>query len=346
MKRIFLVFLGLLTAVSGFSQSGLQSAATINLIRTEVITVGQLRAEVERMEKASGRILSQAERLQILDVMINERLVLQAAERDRVSISENEVNQQIQQLRSTMAQQIGRQPTDAEFNQAVRNESGLEYTVFREQLRRQLIVQKYLMFKKETLINSVKVPTEDEIRAQFNLLRAQFVRPDTVRFTMILVPYGTDAASRSRAKTLADSLVREIGSNPSKFDEVVARSHAPNSGYQAGDFGYLPHNMDAANIVGQEFLTVAFSLKQSEVSRLIEGIQGYHIIKITENHAMKNLDLNDIFQLGARGTVRDYIGQSLLNQRQQAIIEQASQELIAEVKLPRSFQIFENNVKW
>jgi parvulin-like peptidyl-prolyl isomerase len=278
--------------------------------------------------------------------MINERLVLQAAERDRVAITENEVNQQIQQLRASMAQQLGRQPTDAEFAQAVMNESGLDVNTFRDNLRKQLVVQKYLMTRKGDLINSIRRPTEEEIVAEYNLLRGDLVRPETIRFTMIQVPYGADAAARTRARTLADSLVREINADPSKFDEVLARSVAPNSGYQAGDAGYLPRNNEARQVVGLEFMNVAFGLRQGQVSGLIEGIQGFQIIKVTENYAVRNLELNDIVQLGTRITVREYIGQLLLNQRQQAILAQASQELVSELRTGRTFQIFENNINW
>ena len=346
MKRIFIVFLTIITAVSGFSQATLQPAATINLTRTEAITVGQLRVEVERMEQASGRTMNHAERLQVLDVMINERLVLQAADRDRVTVTENELNQQIMQLRAGMAQQLGRQPTDAEFAQAVRNESGLDVATFRDQMRRQLIVQKYLMSKKGDLINSIQRPTDQEILTEYNLLRSELVRPETIRFTMIQVPYGPDAASRVRARTLAESLVREINNDLSKFDEVAARSVAPNSGYQAGDAGFLPRNQEARQVVGQAFMDVAFSLRQGQVSSLIEGLQGFQIIKVTENYASRQLDMTDILQLGTRITVRDYIGQLLLNQRQQAVLAQASQDLVTELRTGRTFQIFENNINW
>ncbi|MCL2243830.1 MAG: peptidyl-prolyl cis-trans isomerase [Treponema sp.] len=347
MKRtIFFLTLLTLLSVSGFAQANLQPAATVNLIRSEVITVGQLRTEVDRMEKSAGRVLTQAERSQVLDVMINERLAIQAAERDRVTVTENEVNQQIQELRSQMAQQIGRQPTDAEFNQAIREQSALEMPAFREQLRKQLIVQKYLLSKKSELLGSVKVPTEAEISTQYNNARTEFVRPETVRFSMIQVPYGADAAARNRARDLANQLIREIGSNPSKFDEIVLRSAAPNSGYQAGDAGYLPRNSQAVSTVGQVFIDIAFSLRQGEVSRLIEGIQGFQIIKVTENHAMRNLELDDIAQLGTRITVRQYIGQTMLNQRQQAVLTQATQELTTELRAGRTFQVFDNNIRW
>jgi len=347
MKRtIFLLVLLSLTTAYGFSQAGLQTVATINLIRTESITVNQLRTEIESVEKATGRPLNQSEKRQVLDAMINERLVLQAAERDKIIVSDNEINQHFQELRSMLAQNIGRQPTDAEFNQAVRNEFGMEVQTYRDQYRKQLISQKYLMFKKENLLNTLKQPTESEIAAEYILLRGELVRPDTVRFSMIQIPYGPDAASRSKAKETADRLMREIGTNPSKFDEVAARSVAPNSGYLAGDAGYLPRNQDARNIVGSELMNAAFSLKQGQISSIIEGVQGFSIIKITENYAQKSLELDDILQLGTRFTVKDYIGQRMLEHRQQTILTQATEELIKELRTGRSFQIIESNLNF
>ena len=347
MKRIlFSALLASFLAVWGFAQADLQPAAIVNLTRTEPITVRQLRTEVERMERSARRTLSEQERREVLDVMINERLAIQAAERDRVTISENEINQQVNQLKAQMVQAIGRQPTDAEFATAIRNETGLEIPAFREQLRRQLVVQKYLMAQKQSTIENVRIPTEEEIVSTFNLSRSDFVRPETVRFSMIQVPFGADAAAKTRGRELADRLSREIGNNAAKFDEVSLRGQAANSGFQAGDGGYLPRNREAAQIVGQEFINTAFSLSQGEVSRVIEGQIGYQIIKITETYAMRSLELDDIFQLGTRMTVRDYIGGTLLQQRQMAVLAQASQELVAELRAGRTFQVFDRNLTW
>jgi parvulin-like peptidyl-prolyl isomerase len=345
-KTIFYLILISCIAISGFSQADLQPAAIVNLTKNEPITVRQLRTEVERLEKSRGRTLTKDERLQLLDVMINEKLAMQAAEKEKIVISENEVNAQIQQLRSVLAQQLGRQPTDAEFNQALKNESGMELPAFREQLRKQMIVQKYLLAKKEPLLKSIKEPTDAEIMEQYNLAKAQFVRPETIRFSMIQVPYGPDSASRTKARDLANSLLKEIGSNPSKFDEVVTRSHAPNSGFIAGDGGFIPRNHEAQNIVGQDFINTAFSLKQGEVSKIIEGIPGYQIIKVTENYSMKNLELDDIIQPGSTVRVRDYIKQALMNERQQYILAKASEELISDLRKGNPFRVYENNLNW
>jgi len=344
MKRLyFLILFSLLFAVSAFSQNDLQTVAIVNLIRSEPITVRQLRTEVERYEASGGQSLTKDQRRQVLDLMINERLISQAAERDKIIVTETEINNHFQELRDILAQNIGRQPTEAEFAQAVRNEFGMDVAAYREQARKQLIAQKYLLSKKQSLIDSIKIPTEQEIAAEYNLLKAQFVRPETVRLSVIQIPYGADAAARTRAKTLGDSLIREIGSNPSKFDEVAARSVNPNSGYQAGDVGYVPRNQEARNALGQNLLDAAFSLKQGQVSSLIEGVDGFYIIKVTENYTQKNMELDDII-LGTNMTVRGYIGQALLSQKQQDILTQASNELIAELRTSRSFQVFEQYI--
>ena len=180
----------------------------------------------------------------------------------------------------------------------------------------------------------------------YNLHRTRFVRPDTVRLSMIQVPFGENAASKTRAKDQADRLLKEIGTSPSRFDEVVLRGEAPNSGYQSGDYGYLPRNPEAVQVVGQEFLNKAFSLKQGEISNVIEGQLGYHIIKITETYAMKNLELDDIFQLGTRATVRDFIANGLLQQKQMEVLGAATEELVNELRAGRTFQIFEKQLNW
>ncbi|MDR1429954.1 MAG: SurA N-terminal domain-containing protein [Spirochaetaceae bacterium] len=343
MKRIILFF-ALLGILSGgvFAQSDLQSVAIVRLTRSEPITVKQLRTEVERAEQTAGRALTPAERRQVLDVMINERLALQAAERDNVSVSDAEVNQQLQQLRAILAQNIGHPPSDADFEQAVRNESGLDVSGFREQLKRQATVQKYLLNKKRNLFEGISPPTEVEIASAYSLSRTTFIRPETVRFSFILVPGGANAEESARARAQAEQLLRDIGGNTGRFDDAIIRAGAPNSSYRGGDGGYIPRNVQAQQVMGADFVNSAFALRQGEVSRIIESPRGYMIIKITETLEQKNLELTDIAQPGTNLTVRDYISNTLLQERQTQVFETAQRELITELRQGNSFQIFEN----
>ncbi|MCL2008566.1 MAG: peptidyl-prolyl cis-trans isomerase [Treponema sp.] len=364
MKKLLIsALLLLLTGITAFAQADLQPVATVRLTRSEPITVRQLRQELDLLVWQNFRAqfgrnptaaevsrevqnIGLADRRMVLDMMINQRLVLQAAERDRIIFTDNELNQNINMLRAQMAQDLGRQPTEEEFATAVRNETGQDLPAFRESFRRQSIFNRYLMTAKADLFNNIQQPSDAEIVNFYNLSRADFIRPETVRYTMIQVPYGPDAASRARAREMADRLNREIGNNSTRFDEAVLRGQAPNSGYMAGDAGYLPRNHMAQQMAGVEFMNTAFTLRQGEVSGLIEGIPGFQIIKVTETLPQAALGLDDIMDPGSRTTVRQFIAQSMLQQRQQETLMRATQELFAELREGNPFQIMEQNLNF
>jgi parvulin-like peptidyl-prolyl isomerase len=370
MKRFLAVF-SLCFSVSSlsFAQIDLQTIAVVKLTKSEPITVKQVKSEAEQYVKAAmmqetGRQptadeltkavqgLSPADKRQVLDLMINKKLALQAAERDRISISENEVNQQVSVLRAQLAQNIGRQPTDAEFSLAIRNQMGMELPAYRDIIRRELLVQKYLVEKKQSVINGFQNPTEADVLTEYKLRETQFVRPRTVRFSMIEIPYGSDKA---KAKALADRLVRDISGNPAKFDEAVVKGQAPSAEYRAGDGGYLPMIPQAQAAAGKDFIDTAFSLKQGEVSKLIENARAYQIFKITESYEKKDLELEDLYQLGGvrtpdgrvvNLTVKDYIYNVLFQQRQAEAMDKASQELVVELRRGNPFTVDEKLLNW
>jgi parvulin-like peptidyl-prolyl isomerase len=343
MKRFLSIFVfGAVLASMAFTQSDLQPVAIVRLTKSEPITVKQFRTEVENLEKQTRRTLSDSERREVLDAMINQRLILQAAERDRVTVSENEVNEQVKELRGNASER--------DFAIAIKEETGLDLPAFREQLRKTLLAQKYLGEKKKDLFTSLKEPAEEEIVSNYNLNRTEFVRPETVRFSIISVPFTpNNAASRAKAKADADKLAQTIGSDTAKFDEAMVKGQSPTAltalGYTGGDGGYLPRNRQAQQMVGTEFMNVAFALKQGEVSKVIENVRGYQIIKITETYEQKSLGLDDIVQLGTRMTVREYIRRSLLQQSQNVLLDRASKELITELREGNPYQIMEANIK-
>ncbi|MCL2266655.1 MAG: peptidyl-prolyl cis-trans isomerase [Treponema sp.] len=340
MKKILLVILGLLTAVCAFSQSDLQPAATINLIRTEAITVAQLRTRVQQTERENGITLTQSQRLQMLDVMIGERLILQAAERDRITVTDNEINAQ---LRESLAEQLGRQPTDAEFSQAMTG-NNLHIPANYEDLRRTAVMQRYISTAKSALLNSVTPPTEAEINEFFSVSRNNFIRVDYVNISSLIIPYDADAVSRARARTTADTLHREINNNLNAFDEKFYATN-PSLNYRS-DEGWIPRNQEAASRFGQEFMNIIFSLRQGAVSPVVETPIGFLIVKVTGNLPFKALELSDAIQPGVNMTVREYIFQGLYTQKYQDAFQRGANELIVELRGRAQVQTFENNIRW
>jgi glutamate racemase len=61
---------------------------------------------------------------------------------------------------------------------------------------------------------------------------------------------------------------------------------------------------------------------------------------------MKNLELDDILLLGTTMTVRSYISNGLLQQRQQEVLAQATQELVTDLRKGNPFRVYQDNIKW
>ena len=82
MKRFILACMVLFMSVSAvFAQSDLQVLAVIKMNKNESITVKQLKARVNTYQKQIGKALTVDEKKMVLDALIEERLILQAAQK-------------------------------------------------------------------------------------------------------------------------------------------------------------------------------------------------------------------------------------------------------------------------
>ena len=313
--------------------------AQVQLTELEPVYLKQLQSEVALLEKQAGSSMPAEQRAQVLDMMINQRLVLQAAARDRILVSEGELDQQIQQMREGLRQTVGRLPDDAEFESLIKAETGLDMKTYRDQLRRQLVMQKYLMAKKRNIIESIKEPTDKEIVEFFNNNRERFVRNEGVRLGIIHIPPNSEA--------LANRLSQEIGTSAARFDQKVEEARSPNAGYQAR-IGFFERNQQNRQMYGQTLVDTIFSLEQGKVSKMVKTEQGFFILKVTNNYPFKALGLDDEVQPESGRLVRSYIRAGLLQENQIAAAARAEGELVAELRAvsPEPFKVFKEHLNW
>jgi hypothetical protein len=347
MKRLFLIVSLCLSGVGMvFAQNDAQTVAMVNLIRQEPITVRQLRTALAPLEQAAGRVLQVSERRQALDQLVGQRLIIQAAERDKMTVSPVEVDNA---LKNNLVSQLGRQPTDQEFAQALQ-QAGANAATLREEARKQLLMQKYVMTKKQAQIQAVNQyePTEADITYSYLLYRRELIRLDTLGVTLISIPIGSD---RAKAKATADSLTREIGTSSAKFDEIALRGQSNDSlekvGY-AARVAYLERSAELDQQSGKQFVTTIFNLKQGEVSPQLETRDAFFFVKVNSVYEFKVLELNDpVSPANPRMTVREYVRQDLKGKEEQRVLEQALQELIADLKRERNaVTVFDQYLNW
>jgi hypothetical protein len=307
-----------------------------------------LKERVKQMETALGQTLNASMRREVLDGMINERLVLQAAEREKISVTDAEVNQQFNELRVQLAQRLGRAPTDAEFNNAIRQQTGMELSAYRQEAKRMLTIQKYLLEKKQDVLRSIKEPTEAEIVKEYELNSTDLVQPETVEFSAIVFPVANDT-EKNKKREEANKMAREINNNPDTFDEKLQRGRAPNAGYNVAQRSIIQKNAVYQQRVGQAFFDGAFGLAQGKISKALEvpsgQARGYYIIKVLHKYPQKFLTLEDTHLIYGE-TVRTVLRESIMQKRQQEVIAQAQQEIIEELRKGNPYKIFEENLNY
>jgi parvulin-like peptidyl-prolyl isomerase len=353
MKRIvFSAALVVMMTGLVYAQSDLQPIANVKLQKSEPITIKQLKARVEAYQKEMGRSMSLDERKKVLDTLINERLVVQAAEKDGLKISDAEVNQNFTQM---VSQQVGKTVTEAEFAQIIKDQTGMSLDDFMKQqngmslseykgfLKNQLLAQRYVVMKRQSDLQNIPGPSDAEIRSNYELYKQNFVQPDMVKLFLVVVPKGDNPADSKDKLSDMQKQLKDKSASPS---ELKVRSQAANSGFQAGDL-YINKNATASQQLGisMEALLKIFSMGVNDVSDISETAKDFQCFLIQEKYPAKILDLSDVVKPGTTVTVYEYIKNNLMSQSQNNAVSQALTQIINDLRKPENYQILKTDAE-
>jgi len=351
MKRIFLLTAVLLLVTPiVFAQLIDKPVATVKLSKFEVISVKQFRQKIEDLESRTQNQLSLDDRRKLLDLMVSEMLINQAAAKDDVTVSQAELESRIDLARQTggMGLNLNRELTDQEFRQLLQ-QSGLTWDEYVEQLEKAILQQKYVMEKKRAQFENLAPPSDADIEDFYDANKTAFVAPDMVRFKHIYIDTRnlTSAGDKDKARSRAEEIARELRNGAAFDDLVVKYSDDKNSRYKGGDFGYLRRDDQARRqLLGREFFEAPFKMDVGEISGVLQSNIGFHIIRVTEKIPFRLLALDDPIPPQNNSTVRDQISAQLLQQKQAEFYQQALMDLLADLKKKAEIRIFEENLSW
>ena len=218
----------------------------------------------------------------ILDSLIVEELVVQAAERDTmVQVSEEDVQSQAdERLRSIREGFV----SELDFQQTIR-ETGFattdEYRLWlgRDIRRKMLRTQLFGLRRQMGEIRDIQ-PTEAELREVYERAvaqqREQQPRPPTVSFRQIVVRPVPDSSALVAAFALADSVMRRARAGED-FGALAAEfSDDPGSAQRGGEVGWFRRGVGFA----KEFERIAFALRPGQISVPVRTSFGFHIIQV------------------------------------------------------------------
>ncbi len=330
------------TAMPIFAQTSIDKpAATLKLTKQEVISVRQLRADIERLENATGVKLTVDQRKDVLDARINSMLFLQFCEREKISVSDAQVNAALAQLKS----QLGSNATDADLEKSLRA-SGVfvDPAVY---VRQRLLFETYVRLRKQDEMKSaLKAPTADDILKAYDVAKASLVRPDTIRISVIYVDTkGKSDAEIEKAKDLINGISAALKANPSKFDEYVLRA-GDAAGYKAIPSLYLEKTQQSKSIFGEAFFNAAFQAKTGEITSVIQTPTGFRIVRVNEFMAQKQLTLSDPVPGNQNLTVQEFLAMQLASEKEQTFLNKVEADLIESLRKEATIKVYTENLSW
>jgi len=344
MKKLIIGFFAIFfISLSAYAQTSIDKpAATFKLTKQEIISVRQLRADIDRLENATGMKFTADQRKDVLDARINSMLFLQFCEREKISVSDAQVNAALAQLKS----QLGPNATDADLEKSLRA-SGVfvDPSVF---VKQRLLFELYVQTKKQAEMQAaLKTPTADEVLKAYDLAKASLIRPDTIRISVIYVDTkGKSESDIEKAKEVLSSIAATLKSNPAKFDEYVLRASDAAAGYRAIPSLYLEKTQQSKSIFGDNFFNAAFQAKVGEITPLVQTPTGYRILRVNEFIPQKQLALSDTVPGNQNLTVQEFLAMQLASEKQQNFLNTMESDLIESLRKEATIKVYSENLNW
>ena len=209
----------------------------------------------------------------IIEQMIVEQLMDAKVKAANISITDEDVNNQIKEIAATQKPPLSLEEFEAKVKQY-----GQSLDEVKEQIRKGL---PYKMLIEKEAGDKVKV-TEEDAQKFYDENSKRYEIPEQVSARHILIrPDMTDpnadpneAKAKARAKT--EDLLKQINGGADFAELAKANSADPGSAIKGGDLGFFSKGR-----MVPPFEKAAFELKAGEVSDVVETSYGFHIIKAT-----------------------------------------------------------------
>lgn len=218
-------------------------------------------------------------RREAMDLMIEQEVVRQAAERKGVEVSTNEVDARVAELRSVFDSPEG-------FTRRLKTEGFTEES-YRKHVAGMLAGGKYM----DGIRAAVPAVSDEELAAYYRDNEDRLTFPEEVRVRHILLTWKPLGTQDDRA-AIREQMIPILERARSGEDfAALARENSDDydTKRSGGDTGFFHRGQRAP-----AFEQVAFSLKPGEISDSVETPFGVHIIRLEQRRTERLLPLDEI----------------------------------------------------
>ncbi|OLC34812.1 MAG: hypothetical protein AUH81_11440 [Candidatus Rokubacteria bacterium 13_1_40CM_4_69_5] len=288
----------------------------VAVVNNDAITLGELQETIAgyRQENRGAVSVTDEELIQqFLTRIIENRLQLQEAEREKIVVEDVEVDEE---LTERMKRFGAKTKEDLE---AMVKAQGLSVEAVKKKVRDAVRVSKIIR-RKVTLRVSV---TEDEIDRYLTANREKLETGLSYHARHILLtPPGTSDAAWEAARIRADMIRAQILEG-TDFAELARQHSQDASAKDGGDLGTLKRGELASEVETQ-----ILGLQEHETSRPYRSALGYHIFRLESKETLEGEGLQR-----ARQQVREILFRQKYEARLEAWLKEIKQRAIIEVRM-------------
>ncbi len=251
----------------------------------EYLTSTYMQMKMNGMDKAKIKKAMQQEEKTALQKLIDDKLIVKAANKKGVEVRREAIDKRLEKIKS-------KYPSEQVFLDALKEE-GLTLSDLRKRITNQLKT-KYMIDKE---VRSKILIHPQEVTEYYNTHLEKFKYPERFDVASIFIPFANDKkAAKEKAETILTLIKKENGKS---FDQIAKEySKAPPLGIVAK--GQLIPKIE--NILA--------SMKEGDVSEVIETEKGYYIFKLKRVIPPASAPLEEV-----KDDIYNYLYQQQFNKR-------------------------------
>lgn len=291
------------------------------VVNNEVITYSEINEAVESYADGLPKNINPAEkeavlrqaRKVLLNKMIDNTLITQEAKRAGITVKEEEVTAQIQDMLNS------RNISLRQFKEGLAKE-GASYEKYRKDVKDHLM--KLRLSSRE--VRSKITITEEEIGEYYGKHRHVYEGKEAVKIRQILFPAPPKAPPQVVQKMKQSAEEAELKLKAGEpFEKVMQEVPAAADTHSGEDLGFIEKGTMLSEVD-----EVAFKLKIGEASPVIESPAGFHIIQVIDKRGAGIKPLEEV-----REEIKNEIGKEKMSRKAQDWIEDLRKRSFLEIKM-------------
>lgn len=246
-------------------------------------------------------------RHQILDQLIEEKLIVSEAKRVGLEVSDAEIRKEVDRAVNEAKERLG---GEEEYRRQLARENTTEEKLrnkYRGDVERQILAQKVIAKQLPR-----KTVTQAEAEAYFKVNHAKFPKmPQELKLSVIQIPATADSGLEVRGRQKALEARRRITAGE-KFAKVAAElSEDENTARSGGDLGFI-----GRGVLDDSLESTVFRQPLGQLSQPVRSPVGWHIVEVLE-----------------RDTIKTKAGKDSVDRRGRVAIEAHARHIMIEVPL-------------